>query len=215
MNRQHLALAVGAFALSLSAAPSVSGAAPACPPGVPEGVGCGEPSLQAARAGTYVLDPTHASVIARVPHLGYSYSVFRFGKLDGTLVWNPADLARSKLEATVWTASIETPVEGFAKQLSGDGFLKTAAFPQATFASTAFRPTSATQGRVEGQLTLMGRTRPVTFEVSLIGAGAGFGGKPRIGVEGHASLDPRDFGLPPVFDQPIRLVLDVEFERTS
>jgi len=148
-----------------------------------------------------VLDPTHASVIARVSHVGYSYSVFRFGRLDGTLRWDPADPARSMLEATVWTASIETPVEGFAKQLSGDGFLKSATFPQAVFTSTAFRRTSATQGRVEGQLTMMGHTRPVTFDVKLVGAGAGFGGKPRIGIEGHASLDPKDFGLPAVFDQ--------------
>ena len=215
VNRQQTALAVAAFALTLSGAPSATAAAPVCPPGVPEGVGCGEPSLRAARAGTYVLDPTHASVIARVSHVGYSYSVFRFGRLDGTLRWDPADPARSMLEATVWTASIETPVEGFAKQLSGDGFLKSATFPQAVFTSTAFRRTSATQGRVEGQLTMMGHTRPVTFDVKLVGAGAGFGGKPRIGIEGHASLDPKDFGLPAVFDQPIKLMLDVEFERTS
>lgn len=215
MNSQRLLVATVAFILGLSAAASPTLAAPVCPPGVPDGVGCGELRVQAATAGAYVLDPSHASLIARVPHLGYSYSVFRFGKLDGTLDWNPADPARSKLKATVSTASIQTPVEGFAKQLSGEGFLDAAAFPEATFTSTAFRPTSATRGKVEGQLTLMGRTRPITFDVQLVGAGSGFGGKPRLGVEGHASIIPRDFGLPAVFDRPIKLVLDVEFERTS
>jgi polyisoprenoid-binding protein YceI len=214
MNRQHLALATAALALSLAAAP-VAAAAPTCPPGVPEGVGCGEPSLRAATAGTYKVDASHTSVIARVPHLGYSYSVFRFGKVDGTLVWNPSDPAQSKLEATVGTASIETPVEGFAKQLSGEGFLKTAAFPNATFTSTAFRPTSATRGKVDGQLTLMGRTRPITFDVELVGAGAGFGGKPRLGIQAQATIKPQDFGLPATFDRPIKLMLDAEFEKAS
>lgn len=200
-------------ALALSAAPAL--AAPACPPGTPEGVGCGEPSLKAATAGTYILDQSHSSVIARVPHLGYSYSVFRFGKAEATLVWNPADPAKSKLTASVETASIETPVEGFAKDLAGDSMLKSAAFPKATFESTAFRQTGPTSGKVDGRLTLLGRTRPVTFDVQLVGAGTGFGGKPRLGLEAKAAIQPQEFGLPPAFDRPIALVLDVEFERAS
>lgn len=200
-------------ALALSAAPAL--AAPACPPGTPEGVGCGEPSLKAATAGTYILDQSHSSVIARVPHLGYSYSVFRFGKAEAKLVWNPADPAKSKLTASVETASIETPVEGFAKDLAGDSMLKSAAFPEATFESTAFRQTGPTSGKVDGRLTLLGRTRPVTFDVQLVGAGTGFGGKPRLGLEAKAAIQPQEFGLPPAFDRPIALVLDVEFERAS
>lgn len=212
MNPNRLALAALVLTLGLG---SAAAAAPKCPPGVPEGVGCGAPDLKLAAAGTYKIDPTHTSVIARVPHIGYSYSVFRFGKVDGTLVWDPARPAASTLEATVWPASIETPVEGFAKELSGEAFLKTAAFPQATFKSTAFRQTGPTKGQVAGTLTLMGHTRPIVIDVQLVGAGSGFGGKPRIGIEGQTSLRPQDFGLPPVFDQPIKLMLDVEFERAS
>lgn len=207
-------LALVALALGLSAA-SPALAAPACPPGTPEGVGCGEPSLKAATAGTYILDQTHSSVIARVPHLGYSYSVFRFGKAEANLVWNPADPAKSKLTASVETGSIETPVEGFAKDLAGDSMLKSAAFPKATFESTAFRQTGPTSGKVDGRLTLLGRTRPVTFDVHLVGAGTGFGDKPRLGLEAKAAIQPQEFGLPPAFDRPIALVLDVEFERAS
>ena len=213
MKRRHLAATAAALALGLSS--SSSAAEPKCPPGVPAGVGCGGSDLRLATAGTYKVDPGHTSIIAKVKHIGYSYSVFRFGKVDGTLTWNPASPARSTLTATVWPASIETPVEGFAKELSGDKFLNTAAFPQATFQSTAFRPTSATKGKVEGTLSLMGKSRPVVFDVELVGAGSGFGGKPRIGIEGQAAINPQDFGLAPVFDQPIRLMLDVEFEKAS
>jgi polyisoprenoid-binding protein YceI len=52
----------------------------------------------------------------------------------------------------------------------------------------------------------------MTFEVTLIGAGKGFG-QPRLGVEAHASLKPSDFGLPAMFTQPIALAVDAEFVR--
>ena len=41
---------------------------------------------------------------------------------------------------------------------------------------------------------------------------AGFG-QPRLGVEATASLEPKAFGLPPFFADPIQLIVDVEFQR--
>ena len=95
---------------------------------------------------------------------------------------DPAAIEKSKIEASVETASITSNVKGFAEELAGDKFLKSREFPQASFVSTAFKPTDKMRGKVEGQFTLMGKTKPVTFDVSLVGAGKGFGGKPRIGV---------------------------------
>jgi polyisoprenoid-binding protein YceI len=203
---------IGLCAALLLAAPTAVLAGPVCPPGLPPGVGCGGKDLAAATAGTYALDPNHDGIIARISHLGYSYSIFRFGKAKGDLTWDPAAPAASKLSVTVQTASIETNVEGFAEELAGDRFLKSKAFPEATFVSTAFRPTDATHGEVDGQFTLMGKTAPATFKVELVGAGVGFG-KPRLGVHAATTLDPKSYGLPPVFNQPIDLVIDAEFER--
>lgn len=185
-----------------------------CPPGVPAGVSCGARDASLAPAGTYAVDPSHTSVVARVSHIGYSYSTFRFGRPSGELIWNPADPAQSRLTVNVETSSIETPVPGFAQQLTGTGFLNTKAFPQATFTSTAFRPVDATHGQVDGQFSLLGKTRPVTFDVELVGAGAGFFGKPRIGVQAHATLKTAEFGLPPTLGAGIDLVIDAEFEKT-
>lgn len=213
-THRPLRLVVGALvaALSLTALPAI--AAPACPPGLPPAVFCGGEDITAATAGTYALDPAHAAVVAKVSHLGYSYSVFRFDKLEGSLTWDPAAPERSKLAVTVETASIATNVPGFATQLSGDGYLKSQAFPKATFVSTAFRRSDATRGKVDGTLALMGKTVPITFDVTLVGAGKGFG-KPRLGVEARAMIDPASIGLPPVLNQPIQLVVDAEFERKS
>jgi polyisoprenoid-binding protein YceI len=180
---------------------------------LPPGVYVGEHDYRQAPAGAYALDPDHVGVIARVSHIGYSYSVFRFDKVQGALTWDPAAPERSSLKATVQTGSIATNVAGFAAQLSGDEFLKSAAFPQATVVSTAFHQTSPDHGRVEGMFTLMGKTRPLTFEATLVGAGKGFMGHPRIGVHAEGSIDPKDYGLPGMFTAPILLTIDAELAK--
>jgi polyisoprenoid-binding protein YceI len=199
--------------LVLAAAPSAGLAQSAPPPGLPPGVYMGEPDYKQATAGTYALDPDHASVIARVSHIGYSYSVFRFDRLSATLGWDPANTAGSSLSAKVETASITSNVKGFGEQLAGDEFLKSRAFPEATFVSTAFRQTSSRRGKVDGQFTLMGKTRAATFDVELVGAGKGFAGQPRMGMNARASINPVDFGLPPLLGDAIEIVVDAEFQR--
>ena len=154
-------------------------------------------------------------MIARVSHLRYSWSIFRFDRASGTLVWDPANIARSTLSVQVKIESITSNVKDFASQLAGDKFLNAPRFPEATFVSSAFRPTDATSGQVDGQLTLMGKTRPVTFDVELIGAGKGFADRPRIGVSARGTINPVDFGLPPLFGDAIEIVIDVEFQKDA
>ena len=185
----------------------------ACPPGMPPGIFCGERNIAHATAGTYALDPDHSSVLARVSHVGYSYSVFRFDRVSGTLSWNPDVVASSRLSAQVVTESITSNVKDFASMLAGEKFLNAPRFPEVTFASTAFRQADATSGKVDGNLTLMGKTAPITFDVSLVGAGKGFGGQPRLGVRASSWIKPQDFGMPAMFSEAIEIVIDAEFVR--
>ena len=196
----------------LASAGASQAAAP--PPGLPPGVFAGEQDYKQAPAGAYVLDGQHAGVIARVSHIGYSYSIFRFDTVAGTLTWDPANPAASRLTATVQTGSIATNVPNFAKDLAGDGFLKSKAFPEASFVSTAFRQTDANHGKVDGQFTLMGKTVPMTMDVTLVGAGKGFMGHPRIGVHAEGEIKTADFGLMPLLGSTIQLVIDTEFGKS-
>jgi polyisoprenoid-binding protein YceI len=177
----------------------------------------GTQDVTKAIAGDYTLDSNHVGVVARVSHLGFSMSVFRFDKVTGKLHWDPAAIARSQLTATVETGSIATNVAGFAAELSGDKYLKSSAYPEATFVSTAFRQSDATHGKVDGQFTLLGKTVPVTFDVTLVGAGPGFAGGPVmghvIGIHAETAINPQDFNLGPFFKDPILLSIDTEFDR--
>jgi polyisoprenoid-binding protein YceI len=198
MSRSFLTAAATALTLVL-AAPALAQ--------LPPGVYAGEHDYRLAPAGTYGVDPAHTAVVAKVSHIGYSLSVFRFDKVDGVLDWDPAHPTGSSMKVSVDTASIDTPVPGFATELSGGAYLKSAAFPKATFVATAFHQIDAHHGRVDGQFTLM------TFDVELMGAGKGFG-HPRMGIEAKTELNGQDFGLSPMFNTPIQLVIDAEFVKS-
>ncbi|MDP2330227.1 MAG: YceI family protein [Reyranella sp.] len=210
-----LAMRALLLGIALSQIPAVGALAQGtCPPGMPPGVFCGERNIVHATAGTYAVDGDHSAVLARVSHIGYSYSVFRFDRVSGTLTWDPAAVSRSTLSVSVKIESITSNVKDFASKLAGDQFLNAPRFPEATFVSTAFRQTDATSGKVDGQLTLMGKTVPATFDVTLIGAGKGFDGNPRVGVTARAWIKPQDFGMPAMFVDPIEIVVDTEFAKT-
>jgi len=203
-----------AFTGCLLAFGLASAATAACPPGLPAGIACGAPDLKLAPAGAYDVDPSHAGVIARVSHIGYSYSVFRFDHVKGRLVWDPAAPNKSSLTADVETGSIATNVPNFAAELSGEKFLDAKDFPDATFVSTAFHQTGSATGKVDGVFTLRGKSKPLTLTVDLVGAGPGFGA-PRMGVHAEGLINPQDYGLPPMFAVPIQLVIDVEFVKAK
>jgi polyisoprenoid-binding protein YceI len=202
-----LSVALVGTALAQSTQPATQ------PNGLPPGVYMGEADYKQAPAGNYTIDPDHASVIARVSHLRYSWSIFRFDRVSGTLKWDPINPANASLSAKVETASITSNVKGFGQELGGDNYLKSAKFPEATFVSSAFRQMSTRRGKVDGQLSLMGTTKPMTFDVELVGAGKGFADHPRIGVAARGSINPADFGFPPFFGDAIEIVVDVEFQR--
>ena len=187
----------------------------------PADVPHGQRDFHAAAAGSYRLDPMHTAVIARVLHLGFSYSLFRFDAPDGVLEWNPDDPMQNRLEAHVAIDSLSTPVAGFKEVLLGADYLNAAANPQASFVSDSFTVDDETRGTVAGQLTLMGRTHPATFDVTLIGAGKGYTGDAQanpiirdlIGIQATTEIDPQAYGLNAFFTAPIPIQIDAEFVR--
>lgn len=167
----------------------------------------------AAAAGTYQIDAGHTAVIARVPHGGFSYEIFRFGGVAGELTWYPANPAANRLNVTVQIASIATPVEGFAAELQEARFLNAAQFPTATFVSTAWRRIDASHGQVDGDLTIKGVTKRVTFDVELIGAGQGMRGGSVIGYHATTNINLGDYSLPGFIQGQAQIVIDGEFGR--
>ncbi len=196
-NRRSFAAALFGATLAFTAAPALAQST----------------DINAAAAGAYTLDINHTAVVARVPHAGFSYEIFRFTPTAGELTWNPTTPSANRVRVTVSTTSIQTPVEGFAAELQGERFLNAARFPEATFVSTAFRQIDATHGQVDGDFTFKGVTKAITFDVTLIGAGQGMRGGHVIGFHAAATINNADYSFPGFIAGQTQIVIDAEFQK--
>ena len=147
-------------------------------------------------AGAYTLDRTHASLIFRVNHLGFSNYTARFKRFDAKLQ------AASKVVATVDAESLETDFPDparldFNAVLKGAAWLDVAQFPRMEFASSHIDVTGVNTLRIHGDLTLHGVTRPIVLEATFNGGYAGHPMDPnaRIGFSAQATLKRSEFGI--------------------
>ncbi|NEX93197.1 YceI family protein [Caulobacter sp. 17J65-9] len=161
-----------------------------------------EPVKTDVPAGTYKLDPAHASLVFRVNHLGMSHYTARFTRLDATLELAPKSPAASRVNATVDPRSLETdyplPEPDFDAQLTGPDWLDAARYPAISFRTTKVEPTGPDTAEVTGDLTLHGVTRPVTLNARYNGGYASHAMDPsgaRIGFSATGSLNRSDFGI--------------------
>lgn len=127
-------------------------------------------------AGSYAGDRAHTSVTWRVMHFGLSNYTARFAKVASTIVLDPVDVGRSKLDVTIDANSVRTDFpfpekENFDAEIGGDAkFLNGKAFPKIRFVSTRIVATGPKTAQVTGDLTLRGVTRPVTLDVRFNGS---------------------------------------------
>lgn len=128
--------------------------------------------LSKTTSGVYEIDPSHTNVIWGINHMGFSTYYGRFNKIEGTLNFDAKAPEKSKLDVTINPASVDTNNEKLQAELIGPQWFDTAKYPRITFVSTKIEKLSATGGKVTGDLTLHGVTKPVTLDVTFNGAGA-------------------------------------------
>ena len=187
----------------------------ACNPSTPEAAPAPEvaapvaptPITIAAPAGEYAVDPTHASVEFKLHHAGLSYYGLKFRTYDATVTFDPANIAASKVSATIKASDIlagypadyvtnhpGTKFKSWEDDLANStNFLDAKQFPTITFASTSVEPSA----KVTGDLTLKGVTKPVTLDVTFSGEVAShpFAKVPAIGFSATGTFKRSEFGL--------------------
>lgn len=206
MLLQAKAFRSAAFALALLAAPAAF-AAP--------GPSSTDPTK--VPAGSYVLDKTHASLTAKIMHLGFSQYTFRFKGLDSTFNFDPATIPATKMTVTVDVKSIDTGDAKFDAELAGSDWLDAAKYPTMTFVSTNVVTGPDGKGQVVGDLTLHGVTKPVTLDVTFNGVGGGFRpGEVRLGFSAVGKIKRSDFGVSkyiPIVGDDMTLLVEVEYTK--
>lgn len=152
----------------------------------------------AAHAADYEIDTkgAHAFIQFHIKHLGYSWLVGRFNTFSGEFSYDESDPSASRVAVTIDTASIDSNHAERDKHLREEEFLDVERYPEARFVSTSYRDLGDGRGELQGELTLRGVTRPVTIDVTQIGAGKDPWGGYRHGFEGRTRFALKDFGIP-------------------
>ena len=145
-------------------------------------------------AGTYAIDPTHSELGFSVRHMTVAKVRGTFGTYEGTLelAENPVD---SKISVSIDAASVNTRDANRDGHLNSADFFDTATHPKWTFVSTAIRPVSATEWKVDGDLTIKGTTKAVTLDATLEGVVQDPYGNHRVGFSASTSIEREEFGV--------------------
>lgn len=145
------------------------------------------------RVGTWQLDASHSEVHFSVRHMMISKVRGTFGVKSATFV-TPANPLETTVTASVDVASVDTKDEGRDKHLASADFFDVEQYPTMDFVSTGVRIEKG-DFFVDGDLTIRGITKPVTFEVEFGGFGNDPWGNYKAGATAKAVINREDFGL--------------------
>jgi polyisoprenoid-binding protein YceI len=145
---------------------------------------------------TWNIDPIHSNAQFKVKHMMISNVKGEFTAVTGKLELNSSDITKSKVEASIDAATINTREAQRDAHLKSADFLDVEKFPVLTFKSTRVSKTGIDELTVEGDLSIHGVTRSVVFEVE--GPSAPMKdpwGNTRIGIAATTRIKRKDFGL--------------------
>jgi polyisoprenoid-binding protein YceI len=144
---------------------------------------------------TWAIDTSHSAVRFSVRHLVISRVHGRFARWRGLLEIDEARPERSRVEAVIQAASIDTGEEQRDAHLRSADFLDVERHPEIVFRSTRVEPAGADRWRLTGDLSIHGVSRPVTLDVERLGRTRDPWGGERVGFTGMTAIDRKDFGL--------------------
>jgi polyisoprenoid-binding protein YceI len=145
----------------------------------------------------FVLDAEHLSIGFLVEHLGYAKTLGFFQRAEGSFDFDETTAELGEVHIAVETESVFTNNERRDRHLRSGDFLDVRQFPEMTFHSARVRRTGEQTFDLEGELTLLGVTRPLSLHATLnkIGAYPMDGNPYVIGVSASGTLLRSEFGM--------------------
>ncbi|MEU6577717.1 YceI family protein [Streptomyces sp. NPDC046805] len=145
--------------------------------------------------GPWTIDPAHSTVGAVAQHLGISSVHGRFTDFAGSIEIAPDDITKSRVEAVIRAASIDTGNGMRDTHLRSADFLDVERHPEVTYRSTGVTAAGTDRWTVHGELALRGVVRPVDLDLAYLGTGADPWGGTRAAFRATAELRREDFAI--------------------
>jgi len=145
------------------------------------------PAIHAASPGC-AIDKAHSRVTFTVTKWGFAEVEGRFYDFAGTVLFDEQHPDLSHVDWRVRVDSIKTGAPNRDKALQGPEYFDAAEFPELHFISQHVVPLGNGRFDVQGQMTIRGRTRPLTIQAT-------YGGTHTIPQEGTYSIFQSEFTL--------------------
>jgi len=178
------------------------------------------PFAATAQSESYTIDPIHSFPHFGIEHLGLTLIWGRFDRMSGKFTLDRAG-KKAGVEVAIESASISTGDNEKGNRprtrdehLRSADFFNVAEFPRMTYRSTSVKFAGDNPAEIEGQLTLLGVTRPVTLKLERFSCREHpFAKRPACGGSATGSFKRSDFGMkfgiPGIADE-VRLMVNFE-----
>lgn len=168
----------------------------------------------ASQAQSYKLDPAHTYPSFEADHKGISVWRGKFTKTEGTVSLDRTAKTGS-LSITIDANSIDFGHEKMNGHAKGKDMFNAAQFPSITYTGKTIRFNGDQPASVEGELTLLGVTKPVTLTINKFKCIQDAMSKKEIcGADATAEFKRSDFGLNYAlnwgFSPDVKLAIQVE-----
>jgi polyisoprenoid-binding protein YceI len=171
----------------------------------------------AVQAGAYAVEPVHTRVLFSVSHMGFTTWYGEFTNVSGTLDLDPQTPEKSAVEIHIPVNTVTTTNAKLDGELKSDQWFDAAQYPDIAFKSARIVATGKGTGRLTGDLTFHGVTKPVTLAVRFNGAGVNpLDKKYTVGFNATGSIKRSDFGVKtyvPLIGDEVDLIISAGFER--
>lgn len=168
----------------------------------------------AAAEDVYDIDPVHSQPMFAVAHFGFSIQHGSFGRQTGKVTLDRA-ARKGTIEITIDTASIKTFDPRLDAHVKGEDFFNVVKYPTMMFQSSNLIFDGDRVVGAEGELTMIGVTRPVSLKVANFTCGASpLTGQPMCGAEVSTTIRRSEWGmnydLPRVVGDDVKITVPIE-----
>ena len=172
-------------------------------------------AVRAFAEDVYNIDPIHSQPMYEIQHMkGISVQHGSFGKLTGKVALDRA-AKKGTIDVTIDTSTIRSHDARLDSILKGEDYFNVARYPTMTFKSSDLKFDGDNVVGAEGELTMIGVTKPVTLKMTRFTCGENpFNKKPVCGGEATATIKRSDWGMktgiPVSSGDDVKLILPIE-----
>jgi polyisoprenoid-binding protein YceI len=144
---------------------------------------------------SYVTDPVHSEPSYEIRHTIFSTQRGEFTKSAAKITLD-REAKKGSIEVSIDTTSIRSHDPRLDSILKGEDYFNVAKYPTMTFKSTGMQFDGDRLSGVEGELTMLGVTKPVSLKVTDFQCGDNpFNKKPMCGADVTTTIKRSDWGM--------------------